>query len=346
MEIYSLEIKEDKDILAARDRARVICEELGFGITQQLQVTTSVFELGKNIVEHGRGGVITFSILTEGNKLALQVEGKDQGPGLTEEEIKTLVKSPSSGSSTALKGIRAIKRLMDSIDIESELGQGTTIRLIKNKSKSAKTLTENIVDFFQKKFSGRKNPSISEEIRLQNANLVQSLSLYEEKNQELQKKNSELLELQKQLEASNAQLQNRTAELQEALLSLGDRTSELESQNRRFNAVLRQMSEGLVVSDRSGVISNVNRKFCQLFELKEEDIVGMNKKAWFQFIGQNSIQSDEEWNKSTLTLECEPTRSYTYQLQCLTGREQTLSCRTSPILDKQDKILGRIWIFE
>ena len=141
-------------------------------------------------------------------------------------------------------------------------------------------------------------------------------------------------------------MQNRTAELQEALLSLGDRTSELESQNRRFNAVLRQMSEGLVLSDRSGVITNVNRKFCQLFDVKEEAVVGIPKKEWYQFLGQYSIQSEEEWNKSTLALDCEQSQSYTYQLQCLTGREQTLSCRTSPILDKENKLLGRIWIFE
>ena len=54
MEIFSLDIQEDRDILAARDRARVICDELGFAVTQQLQANHVGFELGKNILEHGK----------------------------------------------------------------------------------------------------------------------------------------------------------------------------------------------------------------------------------------------------------------------------------------------------
>jgi PAS domain S-box-containing protein len=346
MEIYSLPIREDKDILFARDRARVICEELGFPITHQLQITTSVFELVKNIMEHGGGGRISFSLLTEGNHLALMVEGVDEGPGLTDEEIKTLLKTPVSGSSTALRGIPAMKRLMDSIEIQSEPGAGTIIRLVKNKPKSAKTLTENIVDFLQAKFSTRKNPSISEELRMQNLNLVQSLSLYEEMNQELQTKNQELLKLKKQLEESNEELVDRTAELQDALLSLGDRTSELESQNRQFNAVLQQMSEGLAVSDRSGQINVVNKKFCSLFGVSAETIIGLTKKEWTALLGKYSIQSDDMWIKDMLSIDKNPSQSFTFQLQGIPGRDRTLNCRTTPILDKEEKILGRLWIFD
>ncbi|MBD3268391.1 PAS domain-containing protein [bacterium] len=346
MEIFSLDVKGEKDILSARDRARVVCEELGFSITHQLQVTTSVFELGKNIVEHGGGGMISFSILTNKDQLALEVVGKDEGPGLSGEEVDSILKTPSSGSKTALRGIPAIKRLMDSIDIDSEPGEGTTIRLVKNKPKTAKTLTENIVDFIQNKFSARKSPSISEEIRMQNLNLVQTLSLYEEKNQELQNTNQELLELKKKLEDSNAELQNRTMELQEALLSLGDRTSELESHNRRFNAVLKQMSEGLAISDRSGQVSTVNKQFCQFFGIEEEKVEGIDKQKWYKYLGQYSIESDEEWNKSILQLNREPKKNYTFQLQEVPGRDGILNCRTTPILDKDQKILGRLWIFE
>jgi serine/threonine-protein kinase RsbT len=346
MKIFSQAIHDDKDILAARDRARLICEELCMGVTSQLQVTTAVFELGKNILEHGGGGKISFSILTEGNNIALEVVGKDEGPGLSEEEIAQVLKIPSSGSSTALRGIPAMKRMMDSIEIESEEGDGTTIRLIKNKPKASKTLTEGIVDFFQKKFSAQKNPTISEEIRMQNLNLVQTLSLYEEKNQELEKKNKELLDVKQQLEHSNADLQDRTMELQEALLSLGDRTSEVESQNRRFNAVLQQMSEGLAISDRSGEISTVNRQFCAIFAVDEADMLHKAKKEWYNFLVEFIIESDDDWNKSILAFDNNPTQTYTFQLQGTPGRTAILNCRTTPILDKEEKLLGRLWIFE
>ena len=346
MEIYSQEIQEEKDILAARDRARVICEELGFGVTQQLQVTTAVFELVKNILEHGGGGSIAFSLQTEGDTFTLEVEGRDHGPGMTEEQQQELLES-GAASSTALRGIAAMKRLMDKIDIESEPGLGTTIRLTKKKSQSPKTLARNFVSFLQEKFSARKNPTLSEELRMQNLNLVQSLSLYEEKNQELAKKNKELLDLKKLMETSNQELHDRSAELQEALLSLGDRTTELEAQNRRFAAVLQQMSEGVMITDRSGTVTTANEQVCRFFSVKEEEVVGLSKTAWMQWLSRFRAFPEETWNKTLAAWADHPKQSYTLPLRVgEEGQGRQYHCRTFPILDSEEKIIGRLWIIE
>ncbi len=345
MEIYSQEIQEERDIIAARDRARVICEELGFGVTQQLQIATSVFELGKNILEHGGGGTITYSILTDGDSLSLQVEGQDKGPGLTDEQIDEILK-PGSTSSTALRGIAAMKRLMDDFEIESEPGKGTTTRLIKKKAQTKKGLAQNLVSFLQQKFSSRKKPSLSEELRIQNLNLVQTLSLFEEKNQELEATNKELLDLKRQLEESNSELQERTTELQEALLSLGDRTTELEAQNRRFSALMQQMSEGIVITDRSGVVTTANGKFCSLFNLEYKNIDNMPKSKWYTLLGQYYTASQEEWNKISTSLDDTPKSSVIFNLQNIGPQKEQKTCRTTPIMDSDEKLLGRLWIFE
>ncbi len=347
MEIYTQEIQEEKDIIATRDRARVICEELGFGVTQQLQVATSIFELGKNILEHGNGGTITFSIMTEGDSLSLQVEGQDRGPGIPDEKKEELLES-GTGKSTALKGIAAMKRLMDDIEIESEpeQGIGTTIRLIKRKPQPSKNLARNLVSFLQQKFSSRKNPTLSEELRIQNLNLMQTLSLFEEKNQELAQTNKQLLELKQQLEESNLELQDRTTELQEALLSLGDRTTELESHNRRFSAVLQQMSEGIVITDRSGIVTTANGRFCNMFNTKKEDIEGLSKTEWYNFLGQYHTAPTDEWNKTCASLDKEPHSTIKFELKNIGNKEDKKSCRTTPILDGEQKIIGRLWIFE
>ncbi|RJP35541.1 MAG: PAS domain-containing protein [Candidatus Omnitrophota bacterium] len=344
MEIYSQEIQDEKDIIATRDRARVICEELGFGITQQLQVATSVFELGKNILEHGGGGSISFSILTDGDSISLQAEGQDHGPGLTDSQIEELLKSGSS--TTALRGVAAMKRLMDNIEIESELDKGTCIRLIKKKTQSTKNLARNIVSFLQQKFSSRKNPSLSEELRIQNLNLVQTLSLYEEKNQELEATNKELLDLKLQLEKSNAELQDRTSELQEALLSLGDRTTELEAHNRRFSAVLGQMSEGIVITDRSGVVTTANDQFCTMFDRENKNVVGLSKSEWYTILGKICAMQPDEWNKTCASLDQNPQTILTFGLTMIGKEKSALSCRTTPILDGETKLVGRLWIFE
>ena len=342
MELFSQTIKTQKDILAVRDRSRVICEELGFGVPQQLQVTTSVFELGKNILAHAGEGTIVLSILTEGDTPSLQIEGVDQGKGMDEETIKELLESKSS--TKVLRGIPAMKRLMDEIEIESDPEHGTTIRMIKRRSEAAKSIAKNIVNFLQEKFSSRKRTTLSEEVNQQNTYLAQTLSLYEEKNQELEKTNQKLMELKKELEVSNAELQERSTELQEALLSLGDRTTELESQNRHFASVLKVMKEGVVITNRSGVVTVVNDCFCQWFNARPEDWISKKSHEWWLFLGKNKTVSDEEWNKLLDDMEKNPSETFTFRLH-LPATDQGLECRVLPILNGDKKFYGRLWIF-
>lgn len=345
MELFSLSIRKEKDILTVRDRARVVCEELGFTVTQQLQVTTSVFELGKNILEHGGGGEVAFSLLSDGDNLSLEVIGKDQGPGMSPNEVDEILRS-GSGKATANRGIAAMKRLMDTIEVETAPGAGTTIRLLKKKNKSAKTLAENIVGFIQDKFTARNKLTLFDELRNQNINLVQTLSLYEEKNEELQKKNKELLELKMQLETSNAELHDRTSELQEALLSLGDRTSELEAQNRRFTAVMEQVPGGVVITDRSGVVTKANRRFHTLFSMEGEPVEEIQKMDWYSFLARFRCCSEEEWSKTSAAWDNQPTQIHAFSLKTPKAHKKDILGRTVPILDAEQKILGRIWIFE
>lgn len=342
MEIFTQDIQSDQDILAARDRSRVICEELGFAIPQQLQVTTSVFELGKNILEHAGSGSISISLFTEEDSLTLQIEGTDEGPGMEEDTIRELLETKTSTKS--LRGIPAMRRLMDSVEIESESGRGTVIRMTKKRGEPPKSFTKNLVGFIQEKFSARKKPSLQEELNLQNANLVQTLSLYEDKNQELRESNQELLELKKQLEENNAELSGRSAELQEALLSLGDRTAELESQNRRFYAILRVMPEGVAFTNRSGVVTNVNERLCGMFGAEPDDLVSMKSIDWRIFLSAFKTVPEDAWNKKFTEMDSRKDECFDLTLRPPGGGET--QCRVIPILGEGNKFHGRIWIVD
>ncbi len=342
MDIFTQTILEEKDILAARDRARIISDEMGYGVTQQLQVTTAVFELGKNILEHGGGGEITIAILTEDDSLSLEIEGKDEGPGLDEDQVEELLKS--SGSSTALRGIPAMRRMMDKIEIESEPGAGTLIRLFKKKPDTTKTLAHNIVSFFNKKFSSRQNLSITDEMRAQNQNLVQTLSLFEEKNEELKKTNQQLLDLKQELEDSNNELQQRTTELQDALLSLGDRTTELESQNRRFTALMKSMNDGVVITSRAGGVSQANLKACEWLGMEEHSILELNKSGWLDLVDSVWSDSERDWKTTQNEIGETPTCEQQFMIHSPTTNS-LLQCRTAPMQDPDNKVIGRIWFF-
>lgn len=341
MDIYTQPVQEEKDILFARDRARVISEELGFAVTQQLQITTAVFELGKNILEHGKGGTITFSIQPDDDAISLEVIGRDDGPGLSDEQIAELL-GASSGT-TALRGVPAMKRMMDKIEIESEPDAGTTIRLLKRKPDTGHSLARNVASFFKKKFSARETPTISEELRVQNQNLVQTLSLIEGKNEELQQTNHELLSLKQELERSNDELHERSAELQEALLSLGDRTTELESHNRRFNALFKMMNEGVVITDRSGLVTQANPHACQWLGVGEAELAGLSKQQWLDTLGSRWIGDNTEWARRRGELEGKSVNQFEWPGCLKDSMGGALTLRTSPMLDQDGKMIGRLW---
>jgi len=74
MDIYRSAIDSVEQIIEARNRVQLSCEELGFDVTERLQVTTSMFELGKWVLEQG-GGTLVASFRTEEDDLLIEMEG-------------------------------------------------------------------------------------------------------------------------------------------------------------------------------------------------------------------------------------------------------------------------------
>lgn len=342
MDVFSHSIKNESDILAVRDRARVISSELGFTVPQQMQVTTSIFELGKNILSYAETGDITISLLTEDETLILEIVGSDNGPGIPHDIIDELLETKISGKT--MRGIPAMKRMMDSIDIQSNPGSGSTITLTKRKESSEKTLTQNIVGFFQDKFSTRQNPTVSDEFELQTSSLKQTLSLYEEKNNELLQKNKELLELKQELESINKELEDQSAELQDALLMLGDRNAEVEERNQLFTLTLHHIQEGIVLTDRSGQVKIVNQPFLELTGKTEEEIIGIEYQEWCNTLSSFKTVSEEEWNK-TCSLISQNDKDIISMTLHDENYSNTFQCKIIPVLGAKEKVYGRLWIF-
>ncbi len=342
MEIFSHGIECESDILAVRDRARVISSELGFTVPQQMQITTSIFELGKNILLYAGSGKISISLFTEDDTLTLEVIGKDKGKGIPPEQLQEVLNTKTSGKT--MRGIPAMKRMMDSIDIQSDRKNGTAVRLTKKKAAPGKSLTQNIVHFFQEKFSSRKNPTISDEFELQNSSLMQTLSLYEEKNQELERTNQELTELKKELEAANNELEEQSAELQDALLSIGDHNVEIEEQNRRFAITLHHIDEGIAITDRSGEVKIVNQPFLELTGKKENELIGSDYAKWSEILGSFKTVPVDEWKETFDAIKRNEKDIYTFPLYD-ESYANSFQCKTVPILSEDNKIHGRVWIF-
>jgi anti-sigma regulatory factor (Ser/Thr protein kinase)/serine/threonine protein phosphatase PrpC len=116
VEIFKIE--NDWDIGRTR---RYIVEEskkLGFNTTELGEISIVINELCTNFIKHKTvDGTLTFRILNECDRTAIEITAQDKGPGI--KNIDEVIKDGVSSKGTMGGGLGAIKRLMDSFEIYS-----------------------------------------------------------------------------------------------------------------------------------------------------------------------------------------------------------------------------------
>jgi len=144
--MVKIEIKEEYDIVTARVSAKEEAKKLGFGIVDQTRIATAVSELARNIVDYAGEGVIEINIVrtevVEGGsrsrserhgeaeeRLGLEIIAADNGPGIGDIE-KALEDGFSTGGGLGI-GLGGVRRLMDEFEIQSNVGEGTKVRVVK-----------------------------------------------------------------------------------------------------------------------------------------------------------------------------------------------------------------------
>jgi serine/threonine-protein kinase RsbT len=102
---------------------------MGFGPTDLAIIATTISELARNIVLYARGGEIILKSTQESYPSGILVVAFDEGPGIPDvAEAMNNGHSTSGGLGLGLPGVR---RLMDRLEIVSEVGHGTTVSATK-----------------------------------------------------------------------------------------------------------------------------------------------------------------------------------------------------------------------
>jgi serine/threonine-protein kinase RsbT len=125
----SLTIATDEDLLPARAHGRALALELGFSRTDATLIATAISEIARNIVVHVGSGEITMTPVQEEGRYGLVVVASDSGPGILDVE-SALAHGYASRGGLGL-GLPGARRLMDDFVVETERGNGTTIRMTK-----------------------------------------------------------------------------------------------------------------------------------------------------------------------------------------------------------------------
>jgi serine/threonine-protein kinase RsbT len=123
-------IKSEGDIVTCRKLIRTAAVAAGFGMTDVTRIVTAVSELARNVYVHsGSDGVMRWEILYQSGKVGIQLEFEDYGKGIPDVDQAMEVGFTTAG--TMGMGLSGVKRLMDEMNIKSEIGVGTTITIEK-----------------------------------------------------------------------------------------------------------------------------------------------------------------------------------------------------------------------
>lgn len=124
-----VEIASEDDILQARQSARDAAEAIGFGTTDTTRIVTAVSELARNIHLYAGEGTMEWERISEANRMGLTFVFDDDGPGIDDPDIA--FNSEYSTSDGMGRGLSGTRTLMDDMELETESGEGTTIRIRK-----------------------------------------------------------------------------------------------------------------------------------------------------------------------------------------------------------------------
>ncbi len=124
-------INNDWDIGYTRRYIIAECNKLGFSTTEMGEISIVINEICTNFIKHKAvEGALTFKILSETERVGIEITAKDKGPGI--KDINEIVKNGVSSKGTLGGGIGAIKRLMDSFEIFSNYNNSNYISVESN----------------------------------------------------------------------------------------------------------------------------------------------------------------------------------------------------------------------
>lgn len=122
-------IKIEDDVVAIRRRVRDLAHQRGLDSFATAAITTAASELARNVLTHATQGVAVIEQIENGARKGIRLVFRDEGPG-----IENLDRALAGGFSTARSlglGLSGSKRLVDEFEIDSAVGRGTSVTVVK-----------------------------------------------------------------------------------------------------------------------------------------------------------------------------------------------------------------------
>jgi serine/threonine-protein kinase RsbT len=127
-----MSVQSEDDVILVRRAVKALAERTGFDTFASAALTTAASELTRNIWVHAKGGVAIIEAVENGERVGVRVTFRDEGPGIADVP-RVLAGGYSTARSMGL-GLSGSKRLVDDFALQSTVGTGTTVEIVKWKS--------------------------------------------------------------------------------------------------------------------------------------------------------------------------------------------------------------------
>lgn len=127
--VDELPIRTGDDVVRVRQAVRAKAGAARLSLVDQTKLITAASELARNTLVHGGSGVARVETVQRDGKRGVKAVFSDTGPGIADVE-KALTDGYTTGSGLGL-GLGGSRRLVDDFVLETVVGQGTTVTVIK-----------------------------------------------------------------------------------------------------------------------------------------------------------------------------------------------------------------------
>src|SRR5215470_11397840 len=212
LNLVSIDIRLENDVVLARQKARDIAAALKFDAQDQTRIATAVSEIARNTFQYGRVGRVDFHITSDPDHM-LVITLRDKGRGIP--NLDEILDGKYISETGMGLGIIGARRLMDHFAIETRSGEGTSVTL-------GKKLPRRMPRFDKKNLNSvlasleRTSQDPYEELKQQNRELLATLQELRTRQEELAQLNRELDETNRGVVALYAELNDKADFLQRA----------------------------------------------------------------------------------------------------------------------------------
>jgi serine/threonine-protein kinase RsbT len=119
----------DQDVVRVRQLVRTLAVAVKLSLVDQTKLVTAASELARNTLVYGGGGEVEVTRVHNERRAGIRIVFADQGPGIVDLQL-ALTDGYTTGGGLGL-GLSGARRLVDEFEIDTEVGKGTTITVVK-----------------------------------------------------------------------------------------------------------------------------------------------------------------------------------------------------------------------